>query len=385
VFWLGLVTIGSFGVVLYAFGAFVAPIEADTGWSNASISAAFTVSNIAGGTLAIATGRLLDRVGAQPVMATTLVLGSALLWLSSYADEAWQFTATWGAGGAIVSAGLLYNATMAVTTRITTTADRPRAFTWLTVLGGLASPIAFPLAGLFIEAWGWRPAVRGMVVFMIICTLPALVGVHGDRRAIDGQSEADATGFTDVRSALRSTLVWRWLFASSVGMAGLVAVQVHHVGAIQATGVSIGLASTLAGLRGLLSLPGRAAAASLTARFGIVAALRFVYAVMSIGTAVLIAAGSIAWVWAFVVLTGLAFGSMSPLQGLYAAELYGQRRIGSLMGMQQVIVGSIAALGPLLLGLTVDATGGYATLLVAATVLQVIALLSYRDPAGART
>lgn len=381
---LGLVTIGAFGVVLYAFGAFVAPIEADTGWSNASISAAFSISTIAGGVMALGTGRLLDRTGAQPVMTTTLIAGSILLWVSSYADEAWQFVAAWGAGGAIVSAGLLYNTTMAVTTRVTPVDERPTAFTWLTVIGGLASPIAFPLAGLFIEAWGWRASVRAMVLFMVVCTVPALIWVRGDRRALV-TVDHDEPGFDDVRTALRSPVVIRWLIASSLAMAGLVAVQVHHVGAIEATGVSIGLASTLAGIRGLLSLPGRAAAATVTRRIGLVNALRAVYAVMSVGTIALVAAGAIGWVWVFVVLTGLAFGSVSPLQGLYAAELYGRRRIGTLMGMQQVIVGSAGALGPFLLGLTIDATGGYVTLLVAATVLQLIAMLSYRDPVAVVT
>jgi MFS family permease len=83
-----------------------------------------------------------------------------------------------------------------------------------------------------------------------------------------------------------------------------------------------------------------------------------------------------------VVLTGVAFGSISPMQGLYSAELYGQRRIGTLMGMQQVILGGASALGPLLLGFTIDATGGYAMLLVIATALQVVALTLFRDPAA---
>ena len=381
---LGLLTIGSFGVVLYGFGAFVSPIEADTGWSTASISAAFTISTILGAALALGTGRLLDRIGAQPVMGTTLVVGSVLLWLSSYADRAALFVLAWGVGGAITSAGLLYNATMAVTTRITPVEERPSAFTWLTVIGGLSSPIAFPLAGVFVEAWGWRAAVRGMVVFMIACSVPALIWVRGDRRSLADEVRSDLPGFADVRSAIGSPVVRRWLFASSAAMAGLVAVQVHHVGAIEATGVTIGVASTLGGIRGLLSLPGRAAAATLTDHIGIVNALRLVYAVMSVGTLALVAAGWIGWVWVFVVLNGLAFGSVSPLQGLYAAELYGPRRIGSLMGMQQLVVGSAGALGPLLLGLTVDATGGYATLLVVATALQVVALLAFADPVSGR-
>jgi MFS family permease len=172
------------------------------------------------------------------------------------------------------------------------------------------------------------------------------------------------------------------LLASSAAMAGLVAIQVHHVGAIEATGVSIGVASMMAGIRGLLSLPGRAAAATVTSRVGLVNALRLTYAVMSVGTLALIAAGSIAWVWVFVVLTGVAFGSVSPLQGLYSAELYGQRRIGTLMGMQQLVIGFASAIGPLALGFTIDATGGYTTLLVIAAALQVIALVSFRDPKG---
>lgn len=380
---LGLVTIGSFGLILYSFGAFVAPIRDDTGWSNASISAAFAIATMGGGVLALSTGRFLDRVGARPVMGVTLTTGSALLLLSAGASAAWQFVVAWGAGGAIASAGLHYNATMAVTARITTAAERPRAYTWLTVIGGLASPVAYPLAGLFLELWGWRPALRAMVGFMVVLSLPALVWVRGDREVLArGGDHQDHTGggFADVRSALRSSVVQRWLLASSAAMAGLVAIQVHHVGAIEATGVSIGLASTMAGIRGLLSLPGRAAAATVTNRVGLVNALRLTYVTMTAGTLALVAAGAIAWVWLFVVLTGVAFGSVSPLQGLYSAELYGQQRIGTLLGVQQVVTGFASAMGPFVLGFTVDATGGYATLLLIATALQFVALISFTDP-----
>jgi MFS family permease len=169
-----------------------------------------------------------------------------------------------------------------------------------------------------------------------------------------------------------------------MAMAGLVAVQVHHVGAIEASGVSLATATSLASIRGLLSLPGRGAAAAVTARIGLVTALRLVYVVMALGTLALVAAGSIAWVWVFVILNGAAFGSVAPLQGLYATELYGTARIGSLMGLQSMLLGAAGAAGPFLLGLTVDATGGYATLLIAATVLQVLAMLMFRAPISAR-
>lgn len=138
----------------------------------------------------------------------------------------------------------------------------------------------------------------------------------------------------------------------------------------------------MAGIRGLLSLPGRAGVSALTHRLGVVNALRLMYLVMASGTLALALAGPIGWVWVFVVLTGITFGSVAPLQGLYAADLYGRERIGTLMGMQQVVFGTASAAGPFLLGLTVDATGGYASLLVTVVVLQVAALFAFREPNG---
>lgn len=376
---LGTATVGAYGLVLYGFGAFVAPMRDDTGWSNGAISAAFSISTLLGGLLALTTGRLLDRIGGRPVMGTTLAIGSALLFLSSLADSATHFVIAWGLGGAIIAAGLFYNATMAITARVTSEVDRPSAYTWLTVIGGLASPIAFPLAGAFTEAWGWRAAMRAMVAFMVITCLPAVIAVR-DERHPDDTSGASGGGFANVGDALRSGHVVRWLVAASAALAGLVAVQVHHVAAIEATGVAIGSASAMAGIRGFLSLPGRAGVSALARRLGVVNALRLMYFVMAVGTLALAFAGPIGWVWVFVVLTGITFGSVAPLQGLYAANLYGRERIGTLMGMQQVVFGVASATGPFVLGLTVDITGGYTTLLVAVVVLQVAAMFAFREP-----
>lgn len=380
---LGAATVGAYGLVLYGFGAFVAPIRDDTGWSNGAISAAFSISTLLGGVLALTTGGLLDRVGPRPVMGSTLAVGSAMLLISSTANEVVVFVLSWGVGGAIIAAGLFYNATMAITARVTSEIDRPSAYTWLTVIGGLASPIAFPLAGAFVEAWGWRVAVRAMVAFMVLTCLPAVVAVHGEEHPVGA---ADARrGFANVGDALRSGHVVRWLVAASAALAGLVAVQVHHVAAIQATGVTVGTASAMAGIRGFLSLPGRAAVSALARWIGVVDALRLMYLLMAAGTLALAVAGPIGWAWVFVVLTGITFGSIAPLQGLYAADLYGRHRIGTLMGMQQVVFGAASAAGPFVLGITVDATGGYTALLLAAVVLQLGAMVAFRDPAGGGT
>jgi MFS family permease len=76
---LGIVTIGSYSIILYRFGAFVTAIRYDPGWLNTTIGAAFSISTLVGGVASLQTGRLFDRVGAQPVMLVPLVLGSMLL------------------------------------------------------------------------------------------------------------------------------------------------------------------------------------------------------------------------------------------------------------------------------------------------------------------
>ena len=52
-----------------------------------------------------------------------------------------------------------------------------------------------------------------------------------------------------------------------------------------------------------------------------------------------------------------------------------------LLGMQQVVIGAASAIGPLALGATIDVTDSYTTMLLIAAALQVVALVSFRDPA----
>jgi predicted MFS family arabinose efflux permease len=130
----------------------------------------------------------------------------------------------------------------------------------------------------------------------------------------------------------------------------------------------------------LLSLPGRGMVGPLVNRLGLVNALRLTYVFMGVGTTALLFAGPLSAVWVFAIVTGVAFGSVAPLQGLYAAELFGHRRIGKMMGMQQVVMSLAAAVGPFLLGLAEDQTGSYTFPIIIAVSLNVVALLVFRPP-----
>src|SRR5262245_33540297 len=60
---LGVTATVSFGVLQYAIGVFVTPMERDLGWTRAEISGAYSFATLVAGFAAIPVGRWLDRHG----------------------------------------------------------------------------------------------------------------------------------------------------------------------------------------------------------------------------------------------------------------------------------------------------------------------------------
>ena len=252
---LGLATIGAYGLVLYASSVFIEPIKTETGWSNGALSGAFSFGLLVSGIGAVFTGRLIDRIGSRPVMLCSLIVGSVLLLMAASAFSLPVFVISWGTGGGIIGAGLFYNVTMAVTTRLYD--DRTKAFAILTFIGGLASPIFFPIAGFLVEQWGWRMALRGLVALLVLFVLPAASLVRGGQGEMDNKKDS-VSAIASIREAFGLSEVRRMVAAFALMLGAITAVQVHHVPAMQAAGLTLATATTMAGIRGFLSLPGRA-------------------------------------------------------------------------------------------------------------------------------
>ena len=373
---LGVLTVGSYGLVAYGFGVLIGPIHDDTGWPVGSLSAAFTLSLLVGGLGGVASGWLLDRLGGRPVLVTSLAIGGLFLVASASAQTVLLFVITWAVGAGIIGAGLFYNVTMALTARLFPE-HRVRAFSILTFVGGFASVLYFPLVGLLVDLLGWRPALRVGVVLLTLHALPAILLISGGAAAsVGGPSQKGAgDGFGNILGAFRSHQVVQMIGMFAVAAMAFAAIQVLHVPAMTAAGASLSTATVVASARGFLSLPGRALMGPVVERIGVPNAIGLAYVLMAVGTLPLAIGGQLGWLVVFMVLTGLAFGTISPLHGLYAAEVYGERRIGTLMGIQSFVVSLVSATGPVILGITVDLTGGYPLAIVAISALFVAAFL----------
>lgn len=377
---LGILTIGSYGLVLYGFGIIVGPIQEDEGWSSGATNAAFMASYLLGAGASIVSGRVLDTIGPRPVLLVGLIAGTALLVGASFAEGVELFILLWALGGAITIAGLFYNVTMPITARLYPE-RQVQAMTVLVTTGGFSSVVFLPLTGLLTDELGWRWAVRILLALAAALVVPALLTV---RRlpplpaASAGNAPADAlrAGYGGVREALRSREVLLMLAMVGVSSFALGALLNHFVPAATAAGLSITASGFLTGLRGFLSIPGRALIGPMASLLGLRPALGVGYATMLLGTLALLTAGPLFWIYLSAVIAGLVWGQTMPLQGLIASDIFGLRRIGTLMALQTAVGNIALAVGPFAAGLLLDALNDdYQPVLAAIAVVNFLALL----------
>ena len=378
---LGILTCGSYGLVLYGFGIISGPMQEDEGWSSAGVNAAFMGSYLLGAAASLISGRVLDAFGPRPVLWTGLIAGTVFLFAASYVDSLWLFILFWTLGGAVTIAGLFYNVTMPITARLYPH-RQTAAMTVLVTTGGFSSVIFMPLTGLFTEELGWRWAVRILLILAAVISLPATLTVRSlppipsvDPTSGDGGS-ADRHGFGGVREALRSREVQIMLAMILCSSFALGALLNHFVPAATAAGLSVTAAGALTGLRGFLSIPGRALIGPMASLLGLRPALGVGYAVMLFGTLALLAAGPMVWIYLSAVIAGLVWGQTNPLQGLISAEVFGLRRLGTLMAMQTAMGNVALAIGPFAAGVLLDSfDGDYQPVLIGIAAMNALTLV----------
>lgn len=381
---LGLATIGAYGTAFYAIGVLLPVITEATGWRSSLLAGGFSLGVLGQGGVALLCGYTFDRFGSRSVLLPALAIGAGLLLLASLARQPWQFMVAWGLGGAAIGGGLYYNITMPVTARLYPE-RRAAAFSVLTLLGALASPIFYPLAAWFIELWGWRGGLQALTGLTVLCVAPAAILI----RAPAAARPATGVRHAGLGAALRTPAVHRALLV--FGVAGLAnsAIILHQVGALEAAGLSLGAASGFAGARGAFQAPGRLFLTPLVSRFGVRGSIGGCYALAASATlALLIAFGGAApllFAAYFTVMGGISLGLLSPLNGLFQTEVYGDARLGTLNGVTVIVASVAAAAGAWLAGLLIDVTGSYGAMVVAVMVVQALAVaaLVWQRAAGA--
>ena len=389
---LGVTETISWGVLSYAFGVFLTPMEQDTGWSRGALSGAFSLALLLSGVCAIPVGRWLDSRGPRLLMTAGSASGTALVLAWSRVHSLPALYAIW-AGVGVAMAAVLYDPAFAV---IATWFHRRRAqaLTVVTLLAGLASTIFVPLADWLIRMQGWRPALVSLAIILGAGTIlphavllrrrPADVRQHvdGDARPI-AASRSDAlvpdpgaVAGPNVRDALRHTS-FRWLaLAFCLHTLASTAVGVHLVPYLRDRGYDSALAAAATGAVGAAQLLGRVIFAPVGGRFPLHRVAAVALAVQPLALAVMLLAPGAAGVWSFVVLFGAGRGAMTLARASLVAHLYGAGRYGRISGVLSLFMTATQAAAPVALGSAYDRLGTYdpalwvlAALSIAAAVL----------------
>jgi sugar phosphate permease len=360
------------GLMTHAFGAYVAVLTEERGWSKTALSGAAALQQAETALLGPVLGWLLDRFGPQVFVRSGVVLFGAGLMLLGAVDSLFAFYAAFvliALGGSLFGFFPLNVAIIHWFER-----KRTRALSAMSIglaLGGLVVPaVAWSL-----EAFGWRHTAFGSGVLVILLGLPLAFIVRNrpedmglladglpaeEPLAAPHLSEERKTRDFTAREALRTSAFWLLSLGHGFALFAVHAVTVHAITHLkEGLGYSVATASLVITLVTLCQLLGVTLGWTLGERFEkrlIAAACMLAHMT---GLLLLSYAAATWMVVAFAVLHGVAWGVRGPFMQALRADYFGRSAIGMILGLSFLIliIGQVG--GPLLAGILADVSGDY--------------------------
>jgi len=153
---LGVTQIFAWGSSYYLPAVLAKPIAADTGWSLSWVVGGLSLGLLVAGLVSPWVGRAIARSGGRPVLALSAGLLAAGLSALALAHSLPAFLIAWLLVGLGMGAGL-YDPAFATLGRLYGHGGRS-AITTLTLFGGFASTVCWPLSAFLDAHLGWRGA-----------------------------------------------------------------------------------------------------------------------------------------------------------------------------------------------------------------------------------
>jgi predicted MFS family arabinose efflux permease len=240
---LGVAQILSWGTTYYLSAVLAKPIADDTGWSLNAVVGGLSLGLLVWGLVAPHVGRLIDRHGGRPILASSSVLFVVGLVLIGTSPSLWIYLVGWVVMGVGMGAGL-YDAAFSSLGRLYGAAARG-AITTLTLWGGFASTACWPLSAYLVQSIGWRDTCLAYAAVHVLVVLPLYLVSMPREEERPPAPRSDRKASSDQSSGLGSRrLVLFSLLATVLVVQGLVSSMwsVHVLTILQAGGVSLATA-----------------------------------------------------------------------------------------------------------------------------------------------
>jgi MFS family permease len=370
---LGIAQILGWGSSFYFPAVFAGPIVADTGWSLGWVVGGTSIGLLVAGLVSPRVGRIIDRRGGRPVLTVSSLLYALGLAGIGAAPNLPVYLLAWIALGAGMGSGL-YDAVFAALGRLYGAAARG-AITNLTLFGGFASTVCWPLSAFLIEAAGWRGACFIYAALHLAVALPLQRFAMREAGA-PPHAAAPPPGEPRAQPRLaREKLIFAVLALVLSIVAGVGAIVVVHLLIfLQAKSVDFALAVTLGTLFGPAQVAARVVESMFGHRYHPIWTMVAAVLLMALGLLLLLADFPILAL--VIVLYAAGYGISWIARGTLPLALFGAERFPVLMGRLAFPSLIVQALAPLAGAWLIEVFGVQKTLAVlAATALANVVLI----------
>ncbi len=383
------VVAAAFGVLFvgfgsaYSFAAFFNPLRDEFDSTRGDISLVFALTGFLYFGLGIVSGPIADRAGPRKVILGGMLLCALGLALASAAQAVWQVYLTYSLGVGI-GLGMAYVPAVGAVQRWFV---RRRGFaSGLAVSGIGAGTLVVPLiAAGAIEWLGWRETYLLLAALALLIGVPSALAIEQSPAARglrpDGDAPLEAGVLSpppsghSVREALRSSPFWLLFAAGLSASLGIFIPFAHLAPFASDEGFSDRFGAFLIGLIGVGSIAGRLILGGSADRIGRRFALGGTFVAMGLClTWWLISAEA----WALILFSlafGAAYGGFVALMPALAADYFGGRNVGAILGLLYSSAAIGALFGPTMAGAIYDSRESYDLPILLAIVLNGVAVL----------
>jgi hypothetical protein len=328
---LGITQILAWGSSYYLLAVLAQPIRQDTGWPAGWIAGGLSLGLLVAGLASPRVGRAIEERGGRPVLALSSILLALGLVMLAFAPDLPVYVAAWLVMGLGMGAGL-YDAAFATLGRIYGQSAR-RTITALTLFGGFASTVCWPLSALLVAQIGWRGACLVYAAIQLCLALPVhLLFLPRADGTADGPSEGpDAAAPSESEPQGRNVPLFLVLAATvTIGSVISATVSVHLFTILHGYGIGLAAAVALGAMVGPAQVAARAIEMAVGRRHHPIWTMAASTACVALGLSALWA--GFPFVAPTLIFYGAGIGLASIARGTLPLALFGARGYPAMMG-----------------------------------------------------
>jgi MFS family permease len=369
-----------FGFGLYGHGVYLAELQRLHGWPAALISGASTLCFLLANTFATFTSELMARLGPRRLVLLGIAALAASMTLLAWASAPWQVYLAF----ILMSLGWIGMGTVVIAAVVSLWFVRRRGLAISLAFTGASSGgvVVTPLLVLLVGWYGFTTAMLTAMAVMVAVLVPVAVAWIGPPPAA-GLAAAQADGSSQARISsapaeisraklMRGMALWTISIPFALALMAQIGFIVHQIALLEP---KIGRASAgfAVSIMTFMAIVGRLGLGMVVDRFDprLVTAASLVSQAAALLT--ILQSDSVPIVLVACAVFGFSVGNLITLPPLIIHREFSAASFVVVMGLSTAISGVVGALGPGLVGMVRDWTGGYDAALALCIALELVA------------